>query len=363
MDTQYYPRSSYPPGIPSRSIESPTVSHIKGEQAPLEPGATKAPRQRYHYTNRQQGCSIPFPYFHDSEEKRRTEIDYQSQKTEQSSEEATIQDGRNPLTARSANERRLDGESGPQGGILSNPHPQTVSEFAGVPLELETVPVHMPSVWPLMCTKSIHQGSEACGSLSQGKRDPVNNLYRQHSHHGSIERVGTNTFVGNPRPLGDARIPDKLSKVHSIPNSSDRAPGIRSELQRDETLSPSGTDDGFCNGGNNNIELPSSGISPPISKNDWTTQCHHPCNSTSTPPLLQLTANKEQTGLMWGLQEQGSSDRRGTTRAEVVDTIPVSSEWKSHQAQSSRHDFIHRCVTVGMGSNIRRGEDRWCLEQ
>jgi len=67
----------------------------------------------------------------------------------------TLQDGGSPSSPNSPLAGRLDGQNGPEGCIppgANPPRPSVISLG-------EILQVHMPSIQPLICTKSFHQAN------------------------------------------------------------------------------------------------------------------------------------------------------------------------------------------------------------
>ena len=158
-------------------------------------------------------------------------------------------------------------------------------------MELKKIPVHLSSIRPLMCSKSLRV---TCGSLPQGEGHSLDNLYWWYTHNGTV-RATCNTSPA--RSLGNLGIPEKLPQTCTTPNANHQLPGIYGELQRDEALPTMREDGNNLQGSNKNSEFSTACAWPRIGKNDRVAHCNNSCSSTSPSTLPQSVIHEELSGL------------------------------------------------------------------
>jgi len=98
-----------------------------------------------------------------SQEGRSDETGNQPQEVEQMDGAPTLQDGGYGDPQRVVESEQLDGEGESQRCILHSPKSSTPPSLPGGPSSL---PVYLPTLWPVLCTMGIYQSDEANHNLS-----------------------------------------------------------------------------------------------------------------------------------------------------------------------------------------------------
>ena len=152
MDTQHNTGLPYSSRSTTKADKCLWVVHTVGQQRGIEPGATQTSGEKhYHSSDCQQPINLHISYLHIFHKEWRAKVGYQPQAAEQICQE-TFQDGGSPSVERSTNQRQLDSEN----RLLCSSHPSDISEPTQLPLGGQTLPIHMPTIWSLMCTESLH---------------------------------------------------------------------------------------------------------------------------------------------------------------------------------------------------------------
>ena len=99
-----------------------------------------------------------------------------SKGTEQIHTSRSLQDGGLSHGERVGETAGLGDESGFKGRILSSPNSPRPPQVPPVSVGGPDIPVLLPAVWPVMCSKSFYKVDEASGGLSEGKRNKTDNL-------------------------------------------------------------------------------------------------------------------------------------------------------------------------------------------
>jgi len=82
-------------------------------------------------------------------------------------EARALQDGGPPSTSRSSSTRRLDGKDGPEGCIPPGPNSSKPPDTSNLPLGIEVLQIHLPTLRLEICTEGIHKAVETSGRFSK----------------------------------------------------------------------------------------------------------------------------------------------------------------------------------------------------
>ena len=100
-----------------------------------------------------------------SQERRSDETSYQPQKVERVGGTSALKDGRYGDTQGTVEGERLDGEGRSERCLLHHSNACRSSTISKVQGEITTLPVHLPTIWPVVCPMGLHQGDEALSIL------------------------------------------------------------------------------------------------------------------------------------------------------------------------------------------------------
>ena len=108
--------------------------------------------------------------------KRGAEVDYQPQTVEQICSEATFQNGGAHLLRDLLIKDDWMVKMDLKEAYYAVPIHQE-SRATQFPLGGETLLIHMPTIWPLVCTESLYQSVEAGSGAPERERYQINNLH------------------------------------------------------------------------------------------------------------------------------------------------------------------------------------------
>ena len=91
-------------------------------------------------------------------------------------EARTLQDGGSLPSPRSPPAGGLDGQDGPEGCIPSGPNSPRPSTISHLPMGREKLQIHLPTIWPVISTKDIHQVNETNSRVSKAGGLSPNNI-------------------------------------------------------------------------------------------------------------------------------------------------------------------------------------------
>ena len=267
---------------------------------------------------------------------------------------SSFQDGGHTKPQGAPEEGRLAYKGGPEGCLLHGSNGQGKQRLPPVYQSESSLPVHMPTLWAVMCPMGLYQDPEASGGPAQRARNKGDSVHRRPVDHGRLARKGEGPHPSSDILAGEPRVHSNTQKSSDDPYPGNRfpwacsphplngAPPSRSENQEaaggsqeasgsgDPSLSEGGIqgareDDRHVKGSTScTIVLPTDPEGSDNSSGTQQPELRHPL-----PPV---------TGIL--------------RRAEVVDRAPDQMEWEVPGPQEDRHGDRVRCVPDRMGGNL-----------
>ena len=262
----------------------------------------------------------------------------------------------------------LVGQNRSEGCLLSGANRSQPPEVPSVSVAGQSLSIPLPTVRPILCPLHFHEADEASGGLSERERNQTDYI--------SGRSIG---------PVQLLRHPDQTSGVYQGLVSD-----VGSNHQQEEI--PAGTITRACVPGSNNFNCinasvltqresdpdPTGGQTVTFKIGSVSTEnsnlCGHDDSSNASYPggstvSLALASFHKQSGATSIfhrgsetelLPSTGQDDSGGHTGVEVVDAGNAESQWVSFVKGSTRFGDRIRCISPGLGSNLKRSraEDR-----
>ena len=145
-------------------------------------------------------------------------------------ENRTLQDGGSSPAPRPATSTGLDGEVGPEGCLPPGPYSPGPSTPPNLPMRGKKLHAQVPTIWPVLSTKSVYQTFEASGGFLEANRMSTDNILGRHINVAPEQGATTpNRSVDLPvvRGLGTN---DKLEEIHIKPHTGVGISGLSGVL-------------------------------------------------------------------------------------------------------------------------------------
>ena len=155
-----------------------------------------------------------------SQERRSDETSHQPQKIERLGGTPALQDGYGD-TQGAVEDERLDGEGRSQRRLLHHPNTYRSSTFLKVQSGSTTLPVHLPTIRPVLCPMGVHQGDETPCHPPTEYGGTYDSLYRRHTADGRVHQSGRGSS-GSPDILANrSGLCHQHTQVDHNPHSTD----------------------------------------------------------------------------------------------------------------------------------------------
>ena len=274
-----------------------------------------------------------------------------------------LQDGGYRDTQRVTEGERLDGEGGPQGCLLHSPNPCGSPTHALVSGGVGTLSVHIPAIWPVLCTLGIHQSNETSGHLPSEHGSPHGRVHRRHTPDGRVCGAGDASSRSTALPIDRAGVHYQCAQVSDLPHSTDRVPGSPGALYH-TTFEPARGKAPPHQVGSEPDPAERSGDSTSTGSSNRETTCSIPSSSPSSlvlsfPSRGSTEGTEQQQSRLHCIHQPVPSSQGRTT---VVAGETCSMEWQSSGSPEGNSVDKVRCITAGMGSSVQWHQDRGTLE-
>ena len=168
---------------------------------------------------------VYFPHVSSSQEGWLLQTYHRSPTAKQVHQVGAFQDGRNPSSKGPATAGRLDGETGPEGCLLCSADSPGIPTVLVGNLERNSLPIQLPTVWPILGPKGVHEDHAPCYSMAETARMSNHYLHRRQPNHG-LHKGGSQQFSrdsGNsvriPGISGESHVPGVLHQFVRHDNS------------------------------------------------------------------------------------------------------------------------------------------------
>ena len=338
----------------------------KPTKRPLQGGRKDGHKTGNNCRTQGTGCQrLPLPVIQCPKKGRGNQTDNQPKGVEQVCRNSSLQDGRDLHAKRHPKTRRLDDQGRPEGCIFYDPNgpkPETAS-----PLQMAggNIPVQLPAIRTVVSTVGLYQDHEASDNHPQVDGPENDHLHRRHSDHGRDKVSRTGTHGGPCLPPRESGIHNKLSQISFPSNTGNRHLGIHSELQEHGDQNAREEVQAYKIRSQKAPGNKLTSGTEPITLTGQTQPCR--TSNTTSPALLQKSTRMPPHCLGAergaGLLRSNPANSRCEGGAELVESTPYQMEWAEPIAQGSRLDHRNRCLEHGLGSPVRRHQDRGALVQ
>ena len=220
-------------------------------------------------------------------------------------------------------------EGGSERRLLHSSHRDQSSAIPEIYARGEELPIHLPSLWPILCPPHLHQSTEASNDPSQVLGSQDNRLYRRYAGPGrisgsSISAPG-NPAVGTP----GSGLHYQLGEVRSNANPADRILGSGNQLQLNGAQPPGGETEADQRRGPQNPLSTSDVCQDPVSAN-WETEHSCPGSGSGSPILPPTPRQLEKRPCLWQpwLRQCDNSVSRSSGGAYLVAAASRDMEWQ-----------------------------------
>ena len=298
-----------------------------------------------------------------SQERRSDETSHQPQKVERVGGTPALQDGRYGDTQGTVEGERLDGEGRSERRLLHHSNTCRASTISKVQGETTTLPVHLPTIRPVMCPMGVHQGDEAPCHPPTEYGSTYDSVYRRHAADGRVHQSGRGTS-GSPDILADrSGLCHQYTQVDHNPNSADRVSGYAGGLHLPPIVLTRRETPPHQDGDQSDpTEVP--GDSTSTGSINWEAACNFTCSPSCSSVLPVPTGGpSESTGPQQsGLRHIAVHIASSPGGAQMVAGEALPIQRQTSDSQNSNCDHQIRCISPGMGSGMQWHQDRRTLE-
>ena len=253
-------------------------------------------------------------------------------------------------------------EGGSERRLLHSSHRGQSSAIPEIYAIGEELPIHLPSLWPILCPPHLHQSTEASNDPSQVLGSQDNRLHRRYAGSGRISGSSISA-PGNPAVgIPGSGLHYQLGEVRSNANPADRILGSGNRLQVNGAQPPGGETEADQRRGPQN-PLSTSGVCQDSVSANWETERNCPGSGSSSPVLPPPPRQLEKCPCFWQpwLRQCDNSVSRSSGRAYLVAAASRDMEWQMPPQGPGAGDHSLRCLPIGLGSNMQGHSDRWSV--
>ena len=259
-------------------------------------------------------------------------------------------------------EKRLDGQSGPEGCLLYGPNSPSISSSPTLQVGGEDIPVQMPPLWSMHSPKGLYKDSQAISGDAQISGYLTSNLLGRYAIDGKLqaEAIGSHPdVIVSPREPG---VHHQQQKIYRVPSPRNRISGNDGKLSNYGPEITKGEDQKNQAGSSPPAILGTtiSSITLPAFRE---AKCNHSSSANGTI-ILPLTTNlPEASPISQPAELPGSGPiiPSSAGRSSVVGTPPQLLEWTKPNYLGIIHDNNIRCFPTKLGSNFQWNSDQRSL--
>ena len=202
--------------------------------------------------------------------------------------------------------------------------------------------VHLPSIWPLLCSMGIHEGNETADNSSEIMGNQDNHLLRRHAYLGKDERGGKSTPGSVNVSPGSSRLHCQSGEVTLEPSTGAGIPGAVGGLARSATQTARREDITDSQGGNATLSK-GVGLSMTTFLISGETQRSFPSNAGGSPILSGLAEGSPDSPCSGSPELRASDDTiQGCQgRSGLVATSFSPLEWQD--SSGGKAEDIYQC--------------------
>ena len=303
---------------------------------------------------RDSGSTVLFEPLFSPQEGRRHETSNQLEGVEHLCSTPSLQDGGPTHTERPPEDRRLDDQGRSEGRILHDPDTQLRQISPLLPSPKSSLPIHMPTIRPVLCSLGLYQDPEASIEPTQRAGCQVSGINRRCIGLSRDGREGEGPHEWSDLSTGEFGVPSPPRENSARANSGDRIPGNDSRF-KDERTAPTW----------------------PEIEEDKAGGCKNQRSTSHTLYLGGVTPTREIQLSFPALQQsstEGPSRSPGDGRPMLRNPVPplpyskggasvvgqpvVSVEWKESGAETARPSNRIRRIPHQLGSSMPGDADR-----
>ena len=355
---------------PPTNLLSPTNSYITRQSCSGDTGSPRADQERGNSRDINLSKQLHLPAIPGREERGGAATSYQPEGIEPVCSGGTLQNGRFTSPSRLNPARGLDDKNGPQGCLFASANPRSPSMFSPVCLGRETLQISVPTVWPIISTKSVYQTPETNCGPTQTDRPTVDNLFGRHALYackqGTTRAHGTidSESIRGPGPYGEQ------SEVTFNTHTTYRFLGISDQFMQPIALLTPGKGQENTTG---SVQAPPTSYS--ISQGDGNIyrESHSNLQGTmASPAALQGFAKEPQfsdsggclpgasiTGAVRQVHSPGPDKPRIEEGSSMVGNDGIVDTWHSNMyPQFPNYGTGIGCISERMGSTVYGNQHR-----
>lgn len=285
--------------------------------------------------------------------------------TQQISPQGEVQDGGPPYGSLPPPPGRLYDETRPQGCLLRSPNTPGIKEISSLPVRGNNIRIPLSTIWSLTGSQSLHQNPPSYCSETALRRNTYSNLFGRSSPDSPSEGRSNRDFPLCTEAIVQPGFHSETREMLSSPHSSPSLSGCGIRHNSNVHSSARGTDQ------SNTGSMPGDARVPvDITGGGFKLiRPHEPCSpdrSVGGPSSLQSLATSAGPASPPARMEAEQSDIIVSTIPAGPNVVGISnaalSQQSGHHTPSLRPHHQDRCVSAGVGCNLRRQDNRGPLE-
>lgn len=285
--------------------------------------------------------------------------------TQQISPQGEVQDGGPPYGSLPPPPGRLYDETRPQGCLLRSPDTPGIKEISSLPVRGNNIRIPLSTIWSLTGSQSLHQNPPSYCSETALRRNTYSNLFGRSSPDSPSEGRSNRDFPLCTEAVVQPGFHSETREMLSSPHSSPSLSGCGIRHNSNVHSSARGTDQ------SNTGSMPGDARVPvDITGGGFKLiRPHEPCSpdrSVGGPSSLQSLATSAGPASPPARMEAEESDIIVSTIPAGPNVVGISnaalSQQSGHHTPSLRPHHQDRCVSAGVGCNLRRQDNRGPLE-
>ena len=219
----------------------------------------------------------------------------------------------------------------------------------------------MPAIWSLKCTADLHQDNEVSNGIPEITRNSSGGIPRRYPGPGEDTRRSSEVEVSGTGPPRGTGFFSKLHKVRAISSSGTRFSGVLDRHSEDGDQPPQREGPTTQEGGSEPPTV-STGFCEAVSPSHRSVHIHSPSGTPNPPPLPWSSGLETPDFADRRVRYDPSLVRGSQGRSFLVGRELAQSERPTPgQGAAITSDRV-RCLSVGLGSSVQRGDDRWSVD-